>query len=144
MLRAGFTGTRHGLSDAQRLRLGDGLRRLAPSELHHGCCLGADESAAVIASVHLAGCWVVAHPPENTSLLSEAALRVSDERRDPLPYLERDAAIVDACDVLIACPRGMVEERSSGTWATVRMARRAGKRIVIVWPDGSVTRENGA
>ena len=74
-------------------------------------------------------------------MVGNLALDMSDEVRDPLPYLERNRAIVDACDILIACPKGMQEEQRSGTWATVRYARRRDRPIVIVWPDGTVTRE---
>jgi outer membrane protein insertion porin family len=57
--------------------------------------------------------------------------------------LDRNRAIVDSCDVLIACPKGPEEQRS-GTWATVRYARKQKKRIVIIWPDGEVTEEKGS
>jgi hypothetical protein len=45
--------------------------------------------------------------------------------------------------VLIATPDGP-ERRGSGTWYTVNAARRRERRIVIVWPNGMDTRENGA
>ena len=43
--------------------------------------------------------------------------------------------LVDACEVLLATPKGP-EKLRSGTWATVRYARKVGKRIVIIEPDG--------
>jgi hypothetical protein len=45
-----------------------------------------------------------------------------------------------AAAMLAACPKGP-EERRSGTWATVRYARKTGKPVVIFWPDGTVTEE---
>lgn len=39
-------------------------------------------------------------------------------------YLVRDRMIVDGSDVLLAFPRSPVERRRSGTWYTVRYARR--------------------
>lgn len=66
---------------------------------------------------------------------------MSDEKREPLPYLARNCVIVDEADILLACPKGPEEQRS-GTWATVRYARKQNKRIVIVYPDGTITTEN--
>jgi predicted Rossmann fold nucleotide-binding protein DprA/Smf involved in DNA uptake len=35
----------------------------------------------------------------------------------------------------------MEEELRSGTWATVRYARRIGRPITLLFPDGGVLRE---
>jgi hypothetical protein len=43
--------------------------------------------------------------------------------------------------VVIACPFERTEQQRSGTWATVRMARKAGKPLVIVYPQGDERRE---
>lgn len=57
----------------------------------------------------------------------------------PVPggYLKRDDALVEFCTTLAAFPRSSEEYLRSGTWATVRRARKA-KRIIMVFPlDGS-------
>lgn len=69
---------------------------------------------------------------------ASAGLAHSDDIRDPLPPLERNHRIVDACDVLIACPKDAQEQLRSGTWATVRYARKQGKRVIVITPDGTV------
>lgn len=51
---------------------------------------------------------------------------------------DRNRAIVDGCEVLIACPREPSEEPRSGTWATIRYARTVSRAVVVVYPDGSV------
>jgi hypothetical protein len=53
----------------------------------------------------------------------------------------RNHDIVDETELLIACPGELAEAVRSGTWATVRYARKLGRPIVIFWPDGSVTGE---
>jgi predicted Rossmann fold nucleotide-binding protein DprA/Smf involved in DNA uptake len=59
------------------------------------------------------------------------------------PPLVRNRIIVDGCDVLLAAPSGAERDNPrSGTWMTVRYARKRRKRIVIVWPDGTTTEEN--
>lgn len=133
----GFTGSRHPLPAAQRARLALGLGRLleaGATDLHHGDCVGADATAHEPAVA--LGLRAVVHPPTQDSL---RAWCQGDETREPLPYLQRNRAIVDACDVLIACPGGPEVQRS-GTWSTVRYARKVGQRVVIVMPDGSISK----
>lgn len=49
------------------------------------------------------------------------------------PPLERNKDIVDMCDILIAVPIDPeVEEQRSGTWATIRIARAKGKKIIMI------------
>ena len=60
------------------------------------------------------------------------------------PYLQRNHTIVAYTDVLIATPAQVHEiKRGSGTWHTIRLARRLHDREpYIINPDGSIqTRE---
>lgn len=50
------------------------------------------------------------------------------------PPLKRNYDIVDACDILLAAPRTLTEELRSGTWATIRYARKTGKKYLILAP----------
>lgn len=85
------------------------------------------------------GVKTIGHPPSDSLRRAYCAY---DEERTPLPFLVRNHAIVDeGVDGLIAAPSGWVEEQRSGTWATVRYARKLGRRIWIVLPDGRVKEE---
>jgi predicted Rossmann fold nucleotide-binding protein DprA/Smf involved in DNA uptake len=48
--------------------------------------------------------------------------------------LERNKDIVSESDFLIAAPDSKKERLRSGTWATVRHARKLGKRVMILEP----------
>lgn len=134
----GFTGTRRAITEAQRDALVDLVQELEPiAEIHHGDCVGADAAFHRIAA-NWSGCRFVVHPPDQPAL---RARMPGDLVLPPKPYLERDADIVAASDVVIACPYERAEQRRSGTWATVRMARRAGVSLALVYPDGEVVRE---
>ena len=65
---------------------------------------------------------------------------------DPKPYLKRNHDIVAAgVDGLIAAPKDFVQPaslRGQGTWTTIGYARKAGRRIWIVWPDGTFKTED--
>jgi hypothetical protein len=105
------------------------------SEFHHGCCVGADATAALITSEEVLDVDIHAHPGDLVALTDADALRLSDVRHRPQANLVRNKAIVNACDVLVACPKGP-EEIRSGTWSTVRYAVKQGKPVTIIWPDG--------
>jgi hypothetical protein len=139
MAAVSFTGTRHGLTPAQRAALEAViLQECGPAgELHHGDCVGADAEAHALARKH--GYRTVIHPPDRDG---RRAFCVADRVLSPRPYLERNRGIVDAGGVLLACPGEAEERRRSGTWAAVRYARRTGKHVVLVFPDGTARREN--
>lgn len=137
-MRVGFTGTREGLTAAQREQLANYVVAHSPSQAHHGCCVGADEVFSNMCGTFM-HTEVIGHPGDMPAL-TMANLEVHcDEVLPAKPNLDRNRDIVDACEVLFACPKTMEEEQRSGTWATVRYARKVGRRVVIFWPDGTVT-----
>ena len=136
-MKVGFTGSRNGLSEAQVERLTSLLVEMNPSEFHHGDCKGADEEALGLA-VTLGNPWTVCHPPTDPKA---RAYTKNAQELPAKPYLVRNHAIVDGTEHLVACPGKMEEEGRSGTWATIRHARRTGKPITIIWRDGSVKHE---
>jgi len=44
---------------------------------------------------------------------------------------------VDETEWLWAIPGEFKEVLRSGTWSTIRYARKKGKKVLIIWPDGS-------
>lgn len=137
----GFTGTREGMTVNQRSQIWSWLGRQYVTEFHHGCCVGADTQCADLVLDTQAHSLMVGHPSTLSGHYSRLAAGICNSLLPARPPLERNRDIVDTCDVLLACPKGPEEVRS-GTWATIRYARKCGKRIVIVWPNGEVTEEN--
>ena len=142
-MKIGFTGTRKGTTCEQHHALCEYVKNLPDAaEWHHGCCVGADAESVEIVEQWSRRCEIIAHPPDNNAMVSRITLEFAKRVEPALPYLERNRAIVNACDTLVACPEGINEEQRSGTWSTVRFARKQKKRIVIVYPDGAITQEN--
>lgn len=140
-MKLGFTGTQHGMTGSQLAAFRKLVAKLKPKEFHHGDCVGSDATAhAAVAGGTDA--LVVVHPPTDTkkSVGTKASRRIRVLR--PKPYLSRNHDIVDACDRLVATPSGVDEVLRSGTWSTVRYARKVGKPITFVWPDGTVTQDD--
>lgn len=142
----GFTGTRHGMTDDQKRTLtrfiGEDLWYI---EFHHGCCEGSDEEAARIARALE---YVVAgHPPINDSYLMKD-MTLNDVLYKPKGYISRNHDIVDETNLLIATPNimadlsGLRNNNRSGTWSTINYAIENKCNYVIIFPDGSIRRND--
>lgn len=130
-----FTGTQRGMTDQQEARVAERLRATMPELLCHGDCIGADEQVHDLCCA--LGIRVSLNPCTITSKRAYCGGPVVHCRHDPLDPLVRNQRMVDRCDALLAAPAEMAEERRSGTWSTVRKARKARVPVVIVFPDGT-------
>lgn len=136
MIRSvGVTGTEKGPTERQYRSLRRVLRMLKATFLRTGDCVGVDAVAVKLG--RQLGYRTVGHPPDNPKL---RAFEKYDVLKAPEPYLIRNRKIA-ASDVLIAVPKEYSETRRSGTWSTVRYARKAGTPILIIQPDGKVYRD---
>jgi hypothetical protein len=133
--RVGFTASRQGPTARQFERLLSEIASRGVCEAHHGDCIGGDEEIHTV--VKAKGWRVVAHPALGVGG-QRAYCEGCDEVRDPLPPLDRNSNIIAETDEMIAMPDGP-ERLRSGTWSTIRRARKAGKPLTIIWPDGSVS-----
>lgn len=125
-MKIGFTGSREGISERQAQQLEVLLIDLQATEFHHGDCIGADAEAHAIAK--RLGIHTTAHPGNAPSM---RAFCDADEVRPAKAMLPRNWDIVSETELLIAAP-AREEEMRSGTWATVRYARKQKKRRYIL------------
>lgn len=132
-MRIGFTGTRRGMTERQRNTLSCLLADLNWFSFHHGGCEGADTQADAIAQTVHGKNRICIRPGDEEQYLYWLK-RDRPNVFSPKPYLERNKRIAEGADILIAAPKSMKEEVRSGTWATVRYARKVGKPIVILDP----------
>jgi hypothetical protein len=137
-MHIGISGSRHGFatrSQEQRFKEFSSHFELFETDgglpvLHHGDCTGIDEQ--VFYFLKGWGWRTVGHPPIESK---HRAYLESDETKEPREYMTRNMQIVRDIDYLIAIPSGKEDERRrSGTWATVRMARRARRLIKVILP----------
>jgi tRNA U34 5-methylaminomethyl-2-thiouridine-forming methyltransferase MnmC len=134
MINIGFTGTRRGMTPEQQ----DTLRFLLapwprPIRLHHGLCVGSDAQAHAICrdlDIELEG-----HPPTNPRLMA-VGLEGFAKMNAPLPYLQRNGRIVQACQELIGTPAEIVPARG-GTWSTISYALKLRRKVTIIYPEGN-------
>lgn len=138
-MKVGFTGTQEPSGGwAQLQAFARVLAALKPTLFVHGDCIGWDAIAAMHVAQQHPSCRIVKYP---SNIPGKVANAPGIEAAPPQAPLVRNWDIVKTTWVLVACPKGPEEERS-GTWSTVRKARKQQKPIFIVWPDGTVTSEN--
>ena len=133
----GFTGTQNGTTKEQRATGREILTRARDGEFHHGDCIGSDAEFHDLAKE--CGLEPVIHPPSDPSKRAFKEARII---HPPQPYLVRNHNIVDSTRSLIATPGEYLEQQRSGTWATIRYARRLLRPICIIFPNGEITVEN--
>lgn len=135
-MRIGFTGTQTGMTLAQYTAFANLIGR-TDGEFHHGLCLGADADAHKCV-------WekqqhkIIGHPPIKTGKRMWINPNEFHILHPPKDYLDRNRDIVDAVELMLATPKEWLNQTRSGTWYTIRYARRTNKRTLIIWPDGSV------
>ena len=141
----GVTATREGLTQHQRIKFKLLVVEWSIAQLHSGDCVGGDTELHNIICNLMEGypdsdlkrsCLTFGHPPDNNKY---RAFNTYNLCFPPLPYLERNKAIVDATDHLIVCPKGKKEYKHSGTWSTKKYAESVGKPYTIIYPDGTTS-----
>ena len=142
-MRVGFTGTQRGINVAQFYQVYQLLAalNLGPkgpiTQFRHGDCIGADAEAHNLVRLNFKDVVIVGHPPTNPS---KRAFCKVDIEMSSFDYLVRNRMIVNNCDVLVATPGEMTEQLRSGTWSTIRYARKRllPRSIYVVYPDGEI------
>ena len=135
MAKIGFKGTRHGMSVEQLDAFKAFIKAKESDEFHHGMCVGSDKQAHdFIKSEKIK---IVGHPPKYKKFMAECEC---DYVMKPYDYLQRNKNIVDETDVMVATP-DTKERVRSGTWSTIRYARKQGKKIYIIHKNGRITIE---
>ena len=144
MPKISMTGTRtiSGLTQKQLVNFRQLIieyRDKGYTHLNHGDCVGADAIAHSIAiGLEL---QVVIYPPNKVEC--RANCKGGNVTIHPeASYRNRNQAIVNNGHVLMVLPKHNYEQRRSGTWMTVRMARKLNLPIIICYPDGRVVKEN--
>jgi hypothetical protein len=131
----GFTGTQDGMTEKQRAALKRLLEQLDVSVFRHGDCVGADTEAHELVRAALPSCRIYVHPPTDEKLRSFCK---GDLELKAKKYLDRNRDIVDGCELLIAASKTEKEVLRSGTWSTIRYARKQKVPIKIIYPSGYV------
>lgn len=141
VINVGFTGSRAGMTAKQTERFTQELSELKRSfenrhiVFRHGDCVGADAEAHKIVVDEFLGTTEIF--PCNITWAR--AWCESETIHTPQPPLNRNKIIVDRSTYMFACPSG-AEILRSGTWSTIRYARKNGVWLCVIMPNGEVTK----
>ena len=136
MLKIGFTGTQLGMTDIQKETLKNFLEvnKVLIQEVRHGDCMGADKQFHEICEE--LSIPIIIHPPikDCKRVFCKNAINIMP----PKDYITRNHDIVDNSDVLLGAPKLAIEELRSGTWATIRYAKKKNIFVNVFFNDGRI------
>lgn len=137
-MRIGITGTKTGMNETQfNIFLNFLYEFPFFTHFHNGDCIGVDDQSTQIVQSEFPEVKVICHPPSDPK---NRAFGKYDEIRPEFPYIVRDHKMVDEIAYLYAIPH-KEEYLRSGTWATVRYARKTGVPVTIIMPKGEIIYE---
>lgn len=145
-----FTGTRRGMNELQRagvLKVFIMVTAAANGtkvKLHHGCAKGSDMQAHGIMFRRGQSTFKLYPSNDEQRAWAEGQVNRRTHEMEVMPVMEplvRNRLMNDNTRLLVATPRLVIEERRSGTWATIRHARSLEHQIYIIWPNGVVRSE---
>ena len=135
----GFTGTQLEMTVYQIFVLGILFNIFRPIEFHHGDCIGADADAHEVAeffknyfNLKNFNLKIVIHP---SNINSKRAFKNGDRILKSLNPLQRNKNIVYISNIVVAAPYQEHEILRSGTWATIRYAKKINKPLIIIHPN---------
>lgn len=133
----GFTGTQRGMTLKQRDKVVDLLLDIKPQWGIHGDCIGADRDFNKICRT--LNIKTEAYPgTDHYGRSPKRAYCRVNLCHPPKPYLVRNSLIVGRSNAMIATPGEVEEQLRSGTWSTIRTARRnPNTYLYVILPDGS-------
>lgn len=136
-LTIGFTGTQNGMTDKQieecYLFLVEATRIYNTNQLMvvHGACVGADHQFDSIAKeFNIVRGYYPSNIQRKQAKLESGAMALGM----PDTPLQRNHLIVAASQIILAAPKESSEVLRSGTWATIRYARKSNKLLKIFEP----------
>lgn len=138
-MKIGVTATRKGITHCQKAYAREFMKQELLDrhvQMVHGDCIGGDSELHDIAEEVITKDNIIIRPPTDPRY---RAFKKGGLIHTPKPYINRDHDIVDECDILLAFPKAYSEELRSGTWATIRYARKVIREYKIVWPDASLS-----
>jgi hypothetical protein len=137
-MRIGITATRDGLTLLQEKVFLELIVFLGITEFEHGDAIGGDFDChyAILEEAILDSKNIFKRPCNISN--QRAFTKGGIDLEEPIDPIKRNHKIVDDVDILIGCPKGFEEELRSGTWATIRYAKKIKKETYIIYPDGLI------
>ena len=134
-IKIGFTGNRNGLSFEQKEQIKLILDNYTNIIVSHGDCVGADADFHDLCINYREtypdkSLMIHIFPPSDPK---QRAFKKGDVLMGEKPYLVRNSDIIKHSSILIGCPIDKnTETLRSGTWSTIRKARKQNLLLYIL------------
>lgn len=139
----GFTGSRLGKTAESDKAFRAFLAVAQPAVFRNGLCIGWDGQAVRIVREMFPTFKIIGYPGRGMNDVADirpdrdwAAQEMCDEVMVEQSHFARNRAIVNACERMIACPASKVMT-SGGTLYTINYAKKTGRPMAIICPDGT-------
>lgn len=154
--KIGYTGTRNGMTQAQKDSLFGILDYLGcfkgtVTHINHGDCIGGDEEFdnAVVETLKQDTVTRIIHAPVDPEHQAHMASRNNGFYKEtiisePQTHLKRNRNVVEASDIIIAAPEQDSDPGWGGTWYTYNYARKHDKPTYLIQPSGNVIAHDNA
>lgn len=134
----GFTGARVGMSSECVRAVSRQLGLIANANVVglHGDCVGADSDFDCLCRLHSIETWMrpcTMDGNEDHRFRAYTQAKPMGKATNPM---KRNREIASQCHVLFGCPPTDHEVQRSGSWATIRYARKYGKPTFLFFPSG--------
>lgn len=136
-MKVSYTATQRGITPVQSVNLRINLEELKPTCFIHGGCIGGDDEGDEIAAELGIPRFVFPSDIPGKRVPDEVLKARGGSKvtiMPPEPPLKRNPKIVRAGDYLIGCPKERKETIRSGTWTTIRAARKRGIPVLVLEP----------
>ena len=131
-IKLGFTGSRTGLTFEQKTQIALEVRMFNPILGIHGDCIGSDyDFDCILRDLE------INRKARPCNLRNQRAFCEVQESVKPKDPLVRNRDIVNESDIMFAAPNSKEEITRSGTWSTIRYAKKIKKNLIIFYPDGT-------
>jgi hypothetical protein len=133
----GITATQRGLVERQREVAEELFLRFDPARLVHGDCVGGDEDIHYLFQQAFPKKTIIIRPCD---IRHKRAFCIGFHEEHPEePPLMRNQKIVNESHILLGFPGEQNEVTRSGTWSTIRYAKRIGKPVIVIYPEAKKT-----
>jgi predicted Rossmann fold nucleotide-binding protein DprA/Smf involved in DNA uptake len=129
------------ITDIEAFAVRCALERVTPADVYiSGAAFGVDTAAALAAiglypdaehRVYVPAAWHNEAAVEQLRRLGAVVFEVDGADTTAASYMARNDCMIAECTALVGFPYTLAEELRSGTWATIRRARRARRGIYL-------------
>ena len=133
-----FTGTQDGMNVTQKTNVIKLIKaqKAKITKAVHGDCIGADtDFHNIMSDIFVMNDLIEIHPCTATS---KRAYNKAPKIYEPIAPLDRNRIMVQRAHLVIGTPGTDSEILRSGTWMSIRYAKKMVRPLVIFYPGGAI------